>query len=680
NQKSDETKDEKKQEWVVEILDASEKIVKSYKFDSTGKQKIEWDGKDEKGNKMSDGVYKVKLHSTDKAGNYWEKFINNIIINTEPTPIEAVVSSKIFSPNGDGAKDTIGFKFNVPNKKGIVKWNYDILTGDDKLIKSFSGEGLPPNEISWNGKDNGDNYSKEGSYKGKLSLTYENGNMPFGETPVFSIDLTPPAGALKLSRDIFSPNGDGKTDDVNVVLSTSDEDEWLGDILDESGKKVKSFLWKGKPPKQFAWDGKDNDNKLLPDGNYFFRIASTDTAGNYFETDKTPVKIFTEDTPVFIVANVNSFNPSGVKNKQIFDIKAKIAKDNKVLNYEINVKDDKDNVVWTLKKEGDLPQSVEWDGKNNDKKVCDDGYYTATLKVNFSATDAQSVTAPFIIDGVFPSIDIASVSPVFSPNKDKRLDTYEVLQKGSEESQWQAKILDDANNVLWETFYSGRPNPKEVWDGFDMSGNLSKNGFYKYSISCTDEAGNTTTKELTAELKNVYTVAYITLDDDKFSPNKDGKFDILKFRPFVNVKEDLEDYKIEVFDQEKNVVKTFSGTKSIPEVIDWDGVTDKGGVSKDGFYTFKLSVIYRFGNNPNVESAQFVLDTTAPDINLTYDPQYFSPDEDGVDDELSISIKSYDLSGIKDWKINVFTPDKNKNFYDFSGTGKPTDKIVWEGK
>ena len=70
---------------------------------------------------------------------------------------------------------------------------------------------------------------------------------------------------------------------------------------------------------------------------------------------------------------------------------------------------------------------------------------TATLKVNFSATEAESTTKPFVIDTVFPTVEIASVSPVFSPNKDGYLDTFEILQKGSEEKEWQAKIVDDKN-------------------------------------------------------------------------------------------------------------------------------------------------------------------------------------------------------------------------------------------
>jgi len=671
----------KEQIWYVDIVDATEKVVKSYTYKEKGKKKIEWDGSDEKGNKMPDGVYKIKLHSVDLAGNYWEKFISNIIINTEPTPIEATTLLGVFSPNGDGVKDNIGFRFNVPIKNGTEKWTFEIFNKNKQMVKSFTGEGLPPQEISWNGKDLADNYAKEGDYQGKLTVIYENGNIPYGETPEFTIDVTPPSGTVKFAQDIFSPNNDGKTDDVSLNTTSSYEDEWTGFILNEKGEKIKSYLWRGNSPKQFIWDGKDNANKLLPDGKYFFQLASTDTAGNPFESQKTEVKIFTEDTPVFVTTQLEAFSPNGdkVKDTQTFEIKTKLSKDNKVVNWELTIKDEKDFDVYSIKKDGDLPQTIEWDGKDNNKQNLSDGYYTASLKVNFSATDASSKTKSFIIDTTPPKIDVASTSPVFSPNSDGNLDNFEILQKGSNEDLWEAQIVNNENTVLWEGFYNGTPKEKELWNGKDLGGNIQKNGMYKYQIKSTDLAGNTIKADLNIELKNVYTKAFITLDDERFSPNKDGKFDSLKFRPFVNVKDDLDVYKIEILDKDKKVVKTYQGTKTIPEMIEWDGLTNDNTISKDDFYTIKLSTIYRFGNRPQIESTQFILDTTPPEMKISYNPEFFSPDNDGVDDELEIGIDSQDLSGIKNWDISILSPDKKKKFYSFTGIGKPTAKIVWNG-
>lgn len=670
-----------KQIWYVDVLTNNDKIVKTYQFLEKGKQKIEWDGKDDKGNLMPDGVYKIRLRSTDTAGNSFEKMVTNIIIDTEPRPIEVTNLASTFSPNGDGVKDTIGFRTNVGIKTGIEKWTYEILSKDDKVVRTTTGAGVPPDNLSWDGKDDSGTVTPEGDYRGKLALLYQNGSAPSTTTPVFKLDLTPPSATLALSTKIFSPIGAGKLSELNITVSNpTEEEEWTGSIFDASGKKVKTYIWKGTPPKQFTWDGKDNNNKLLPDAEYYFQIESTDLAGNSFTSPRNGVKIFTGDIPVFVTADYDAFSYAGnsPRNKQIFEIKSSLPKDQKVLSYEFVVLDDKDKVVYTLKGQGNPPSSVEWNGVMDNKEKAPEGFYSARLKVAFETTDSVSTTKQFEIDNTPPTVDVTSVSSVFSPDGDGFLDTFEVLQKGSKENEWQEKITDKDNKVLWESFYNGEPKQKEVWDGKDQGGNIQKNGMYKYTISSTDKAGNNVTKTLDIELKVMQTRAVLTLDTDKFSPKNNAK---IKVEPTLSVKDDIEIYKLEIMNNDTNkVVKTIENTKKSPESLEWDGLGDNGKIVDDGIYSAKLSLIYRFGNRPSVTSSTFIVDTTPPDIKVTTSPEYFSPDNDGNDDELFITTKSYDLSGIKEWKLTIMTPDNKKPFKVFSGTGKPTEKIVWNGK
>ena len=674
----------KKQIWYVDIFDVSDKVIKSYIYEEKGKKRLEWDAKDEKGNKVPDGIYKVKLHSTDEAGNYWEEIITNIIINTEPTPIEATILNNIFSPNGDKINDEIGLKFMIPIQKGIERWKFEILSSNDEIVKTFLGEGIPDLEMKWNGKDSNDIYAQEGEYSGKLTVIYENGNMPEGITPAFTIDVTPPNGKINISKNIFSPDGDGKLDEITISHSTSEEEEWQGIIYDSSDKKVKSYIWKSQPPQTFTWDGKNNKNRLLKDGTYKYQIVCTDLAGNYFESEENEIKIFTSDTPVFITSSLESFSPNmdNIKDSQFFEIHANISKENKVSKWKLSIFDDNDRGFYTLKRKGALPKSLEWPGIANDKKIASDGYYYAKLSVEFEAGNAsESKSQLFSIDTVPPKIELKANSMVFSPNNDGHLDVFEILQKGSEEDQWETYITAKDKKVLWKKFYKGYPCKKEIWNGKDINGNIQKNGFYRYTIECTDKAGNQGRVVLkNLKIKNVFTSAFLTLDEDKFSPNKDGKFDKMSFRPVVSVKDDLEVYKLEILDIKKNVIKTFQGKKEIPKKIEWDGIDTNGKVASDGIYTAKLSAIYNFGNRPKIESAKFILDTTPPNINLSVKPKYFSPDNDGNEDELSIFVKSSDLTGIKNWKISILTPNTKKEFNSFKGKGNPTNKITWKGK
>jgi flagellar hook assembly protein FlgD/outer membrane protein OmpA-like peptidoglycan-associated protein len=671
--------DMQEQKWYVDILDSTGKVIKSFNYNSKGKKKIEWDGKDNNGNNAPDGVYRIKLYSTDMAGNYFEDYINNIVIDTEPRLIEATTLGRYFGP-GNGVKENIGFKFNVPITKGVVKWQFDISTGN-KIVKTFTGEGMPPAGLTWDGKNDANAVSTEGDYKGKLTVFYENGNQPYGITPVFTIDMTPPKGDAKFSTDIFRPNGSGYADEVTISQTSTTEDQWNGIFTDENGKTVKTFTWKGNAPKQFTWDGKDDNNKLLQDGQYYYQIASTDAAGNSFKSEKKPVKIFTQDTPVFITATYDSFNPASDKNKkQIFEINSKNIKENKVISWELVIKDEKGSPVFNLKKDTDLPKNIDWDGKANSGQLSKDGNYLAELSVKFQASASNSKTKQFSIDTTPPSVSISASSNVFSPNNDDSLDNYEVKQSGTNEDQWHETISSSDGTVLWEKYYSGKPVDKESWDGKDKNGNIAKNGTYKYVITATDKAGNTGKAELNLELKNIFTKAVITLENDKFSARKDSKFPTLKIRPYVNYKDDLDSFKIDIMDKNKKVVRNISGTKTIPELVEWDGKTNDNTVAPDGYYTAKLSASYKFGNKPEIESSQFILDSTPPEIDVRTSPEFFSPDEDGVDDELKIDIKSSDLTGIAKWKMTIMTPDNKFEFKTFNGIGKPADQIIWDGK
>jgi outer membrane protein OmpA-like peptidoglycan-associated protein/flagellar hook assembly protein FlgD len=676
-----------KQLWHVDYLDASGKVVRSYVYDKLSKDTQAWDGKDNAGNKVPDGVYSIKFWSRSLGGTYWETIEPNFIIDTVPRPIEATVLDRAFSPGTKSPKSTIGFKFNVPITKGIQKWEYEISDKDNKVAKVFKGEGMPPVQFSWNGKTDGDATAAESIYKGKLTCYYENGQSPNGVTPTFILRTTPPKGDAAVNKDIFNPkNHDTKLRDVKITQSGSDEEEWFGYVTDVSGKKVKTFNWKNIPPKEIVFDGKGDNSKILPDGDYYYSIASTDIAGNYFESAKKKVKIFTEDTPVTVVNMYDSFNPKGDKKaspdvilSQVFEFGAKTIAENKLQSWELQIKDEKNNIAFSNKKTGELPKTFEWNGKNNSGLTCQDGDYTATLVVNFSASNSEAGSNSFSIKSVGPRITIKPSTNIFSPNADSNLDIFEIAQDGTQETQWEEYIYNSDNLLVWKNIYGGKPVAKEVWNGKDLNGNIQKNGNYRYVISATDNAGNLGKAESTVELKNVFTNAFVVLDNTMFSPTANGNPNTVKIRPIVNVKDDISSYKVDILNKDKKVVKTFTGEKTVPESVEWNGLDSTNKIAEDGSYAAKLQVIYRFGNKPEATTGEIILDKTAPKIDIDHKPELFSPDDDGIDDELTMKINAGDLSGIKNWKISILAPNGKFDFKTFSGTGKPAEAITWNG-
>lgn len=94
--------------WNAEILDASSTVGRHVRWPWSSPESFIWDGTDDEGILLPDGVYSYRISATDRAGNSSEARISNIIINTEPTPISlsiershflrmAMVSTTLFS-------------------------------------------------------------------------------------------------------------------------------------------------------------------------------------------------------------------------------------------------------------------------------------------------------------------------------------------------------------------------------------------------------------------------------------------------------------------------------------------------------------------------------------------------------------------------------------------------------
>jgi hypothetical protein len=61
-------------------------------------------------------------------------------------------------------------------------------------------------------------------------------------------------------------------------------------------------------------------------------------------------------------------------------------------------------------------------------------------------------------------------------------------------------------------------------------------------------------------------------------------------------------------------------------------------------------------------------------------PQPFSPDDDGVDDVLTVSINVASASEVKAWTIEIREPEPANNlFSEWSGEGAPPESLQWDG-
>jgi outer membrane protein OmpA-like peptidoglycan-associated protein len=200
-----------------------------------------------------------------------------------------------------------------------------------------------------------------------------------------------------------------------------------------------------------------------------------------------------------------------------------------------------------------------------------------------------------------------------------------------------------------------------------------------YRVKGTDRAGNAVTREIRGiTLDTRQTAAFLTVSGEGFSPNGDKVADNLEFSPVVTLAEGIQTWTLQMAHAEAGVQKTFSGPPPVPQKLAWDGKADSGQPAREGAYQAVFRADYAKGNRPQAQSAPFLLDLTAPQVDLDFAPQPFSPDNDGVEDELAIGLKVQDLSPVTDWSIRIDDPEAHP-FVGFAGKGLPAERIIWNG-
>jgi outer membrane protein OmpA-like peptidoglycan-associated protein len=71
----------------------------------------------------------------------------------------------------------------------------------------------------------------------------------------------------------------------------------------------------------------------------------------------------------------------------------------------------------------------------------------------------------------------------------------------------------------------------------------------------------------------------------------------------------------------------------------------------------------------------------APELAVSLSPRLFSPDGDGVDDELFMAISCKDESPIEEWILTIKeSGEPNQTFFERYGKGSPPAQIVWDGR
>ncbi|MDR2795426.1 MAG: OmpA family protein [Spirochaetaceae bacterium] len=691
--------------WAASVADTSDTVVRSWTLNDSEPIDIVWDGRDNSGTPVSDGVYSYTIKSTDRAGNASLSVrVSNIVYSGDkPVTNIAISGSRYFSPpvsrsepvapgKTDTRIKTINMIPSIPAPSAgnsLQSWRIDVINSVKQVKKTYSGGAPAPVGIVFDGFDDSGNPLGDGVYQARLTVSYLNGYVtPEKLSPDFVLDRVKPQASITLADNIFSPNGDSDKDEVVLRQTVSQEDtSWRGEIVNKEGSVVRAFGLGGRPAPEVMWNGLSDAGLLCPDGDYTYRLLCTDLAGNSGQAVSLPFTLDNSATELIMSAAPEAFSPNGdsVQDSVRFSLTSK--SESGVVQYSLVVTGADGKPVRTFSGNGSLPPSIVWDGRTDGNIPAPEGRYRAKLSATARNGNVSSVFAgPVVLDITPPGARIDAPYLLFDPEPDSTRKVIPLTIETDPEKLWTGAIVPqgarEAQPVRGFVWYDGAV-PSFDWDGTDDSGNIVKDGVYRLTLSAQDPAGNRTAIEFTGITVDTRpTRSWITTLHETIAPNgnntKAQVFDIT-----ANPKDGVSGWTFKLVNAEEpdgEPVKVWRGTgDTVPEKVEWDGRRSNGNAA-DGVFIGVLEAAYTRGKTLRTESPAFVCSAQPPVISASARPEFFSPDNDGVDDQEFITLSAFSYLPFESWTLEVFDPQGRQSFWTASGKSQITRELTWDGR
>ncbi len=571
-------------EWNGRIVDVAGDAVKTYTWTSSAPETIVWDGIGDDGELVSDGVYSYMVESTDRAGNSFSTQTDTFEIDTTETRISVSLDKEIFSPNGDGAKDTLTVGLSQVVEEGILEWSLVIDDGKANVLRAY-GESVerpntidPPESVEFDGKDEDGDYLTGGSYRAFYTLKYRNGNEVYANEP-FVVDVTKPEISVTISEPRISPNGDGRKEKTEITFKSNEIVTWSGEIVDSDGDQVIATD-STRTTSLIVWNGRNSEDEVVEDGVYSIQATFIDRAGNSFSIE---------------------------------------------------------------------PRDI-------------------------------------IVDTTKPQVTFELDKTYFSPDGDGIKDTVEATFTANEPVRGMLTLYDSSGRDVGTVGGFGRAYQfvegdfSYEWNGISGSGLYVPDGEYTVRSTYEDRAGNRVELEekmITVDTREVE----VELSAPKgFSPNGDGRNDTITVAIDATVYDTVVSWTLEFVDGTGQTLRELEGEGTLPEEYTWDGsmqFTDSDVKTPEGFYTARLEAEYRKGDRVEAVSNSFFVDVTPPAVNVQATADPFARTNGHMEGDLFITLQIVDAHEVADWSLDVVTPD-NEIVRSFTGTGDLQDQIVWK--
>ncbi len=426
----------------------------------------------------------------------------------------------------------------------------------------------------------------------------------------------------------LSPNFDGVKDEFLFNTEPFQDDKlggWKMVFLDGRSrvqKTIRNRLVEEEEeiilPEFIVWNLVNNAGVTVPDGKYAYHFFTIDKNGRENLRSKGVIVVDTVPPQIDVEAPELMFSPNGdgVKDTVVIQVDAE-----REIKWTCTITTPEEIVVKTMEWDADIPEQIEWDGKGENGAVLPEGVYDIII----SGQDGAGNRTARTIRGV--TLDVrerqATVDidyPIFSPNDDGLLDEitfYPILSDRNRIDTWDLIVQIEKGDTA-KRFRGRRFIPKTVvWDGKPQRGKMTElfpeglpSGYYTYFLKVIYRSGvNTYSFKRDLIIDNDPPKIELSVEPVLFSPDGDGKDDLLLIRPQITDLTAIQYWKATIFSSAGTPFKTFIGTDAPAEEISWDGISDTGILVDSGEdYYIQIEATDEGFNKGISEKAPFSID------------------------------------------------------------------------
>jgi flagellar hook assembly protein FlgD len=632
---------------------------------------------------VPDGDYTYTLSVNDSGEITGTSEPRTVVIdNTVPTAT-ATSEYDVFSPNGDSRKDTVTLTQTTSSED---EWVGSILSSGSEVFR-VEWAGSAPASYTWDGKNLAGRDLPDGEYVYQLTSTDRAGNTLTLTLPAVAIDTAARPLSLSVDNPAFSPNGDGVKDTITldfgpVVLTRLSSASLT--VSDSSGTELQSVEVGSLIGNPIVFNGYVNSAGTLrmPEGAY--QVSAVANYENGTISTAGPVDVVVDITPpsASVSASAGVFSPEGDG-----------LRDTVVVTHAVDGNDSWRGFVFIPGGEvlatfsfGDtVPRSVVWDGTDPNGAPVPDARYSYQL-IGTDAAGNQTATEPIAVtvDRRATTMDIEFSRRYFSPNGDDQGDTVTVrpnLSVPTGVSRYTVTVKNSAGEVVGSGAGTGDLPASMVWDGRDLRGNILPEGDYIAELALVYEKGNQpvgVSPVLTID--NTVPSVSLRASANGFTPDGDGTDDTIRFTPRVSPAGEIVRFSGKVVSLDGRTVAQATGVT--PTAVDWDGTTSSGTTVPVGGYVAVLEVEHRNGTVREARTGTIAVgefDAMAPQVALRLSPPIFSPDGDGVDDTVTMTLAVLGGNPVGSWEISVYEPDGDL-FHSFPVGDGLVRSVEWDGR